>query len=176
MKLEADDVFVVDAELRPAPASLDLGVDVPDGVGVYVDGAYMATTPLAEPLRIEGGPHDVVVAANGREPFETRIALERGEFRLLKPHLPVTGQRIGAIAALVAGGLGIGTSIGTGLAGQAGTFDDATKDTLFRVSTGTGVAGFLLSFVGGALFVFDAPDVDVVSGPGDAGVGARARF
>lgn len=66
------------AELRKKVAAVDLTCDV-DGASVLVDGRLVGTTPIAKPILVAAGPHQIVVQKEtSAAPFVTAIAPERG--------------------------------------------------------------------------------------------------
>ncbi len=50
-----------------------------DGASVLVDGAAVGTTPLAEPVRVTPGPHEIRVEKEGFRPFTLRVTVPVGE-------------------------------------------------------------------------------------------------
>ena len=69
------ELFPVHAELRPAPGRLR--IHAKDGAGVYVDGRFSGRTPLAQPMVLEAGMHDVALLEAGRVPWGQRIEIGR---------------------------------------------------------------------------------------------------
>lgn len=66
------------AELRKKVASVDLTCDV-EGATVLVDGRRVGTTPIAGPILVAAGPHQIVVQKEGSQaPYVGAIAPERG--------------------------------------------------------------------------------------------------
>jgi hypothetical protein len=65
----------IHAEMRPAPGELD--VRAPEGTAIYVDGRFAGRAPLAVPLLVAAGDHDVALLEGGRVPWGRRVSVAR---------------------------------------------------------------------------------------------------
>jgi hypothetical protein len=81
---EAESILVA---LRARVAKLEIECDTA-GAEVLIDGRVHGTTPVAQPILLAPGPHQVVVAKKGRLPFLQRLDLQPG-----------TAVRVGAVFA-----------------------------------------------------------------------------
>jgi hypothetical protein len=78
------------AELRESVGDLVLSIE-PDGAEVLVDGVSQGTSPIADPIALEPGVHEVVVRAEGREEFTRRLSVYAGREANLSVVLPEPG-------------------------------------------------------------------------------------
>lgn len=69
------ELFPVHADLRPAPGSVS--ITTRDQAAIYVDGRFAARSPLAHPLSLEPGMHDVAILEAGRVPWGRRVDVPR---------------------------------------------------------------------------------------------------
>ncbi|HEY8038641.1 MAG TPA: PEGA domain-containing protein [Polyangiaceae bacterium] len=180
----------LDVSLREKPALL--AVQLAATASLSIDGRPTATTPLARPLELPAGVHVVTIVRNGYRAFTREVRLERGQQTTLPVQLATSGQRTAAWvflgasgAAAVAGGVFTGLALveqssaqnvldararGNITVGDASAYQ---SDVDARDSWRTGaIASFggavgLLA-VGGVLWAFDRPDVEVGPPPAEA--------
>lgn len=79
-------------DLRPAFGSIRITARKVKDAEVFVDGDALGTAPI-ELKRIVSGPHSVRVAAEGYQPYETKVVVRDGQEALvtavLKPHFGI---------------------------------------------------------------------------------------
>ena len=176
------------------------------GAELHLDGIFVGSAPLAEPVSLDRGPHDVVVTLTGHEPFARRVMLEGGRASRVEVDLDETVQRkvawgfIGGGGALLPGGIVFGVLsviehrasrdiLSSASGGSFGEEDKRLYDETiarrddYRVGSGVLGGAALLSFgVGAILFGFDDPpkprDVSVSTSLSDheAGASVEVRF
>jgi len=103
--------IVVEVELRPMPAVLDVRAE--SGARVEVDGRKVGVTPM-RPVEVPAGKHFVAITHRGRVAYARELEARRGETVAVHAELRKTGQRravpfvwAGAgVLALAAGGAG----------------------------------------------------------------------
>jgi hypothetical protein len=207
---------VPEGELASAAMTLvakpaTLVVDAPSGSDVRIDGQSVGVAPLG-PLALGAGKHTVVVSEVGHHPFVRDLEVGRGQTASVEVDLGTTFQRklsywfIGAGAASLVG-TGVVVAVALGSEAQARflvrkrdvdmvnlSFEerddyirarDRRNDLLAASSAGL-AAGVLLSAIGGALYLFDAPDLEGINfgatvlapavGPESLGVTYGGRF
>ncbi len=182
-----------------------LCVEDPGGADVWLDGVFVGTAPLSEPVAAEPGTHDVTVTMSGHEPRSEEVRLRGGETLTLAVDLDMTTQRKASWAVLGAGAGGITTGIVLGAlavveqrrgkdllddadgedldaAGQAELDAALSAEDRFRIGSGVaGGVGLGLVTVGVFLFAFDDPELPKRrTRPevrlGPGGASARLRF
>lgn len=180
------------------PKAVELRVRGDEGARVFADGILLARLPLAAPLRITGGDHQVSVLLPGRVAYSTSLSAASGSRVDLDVALPRTPQRYAALTTLglsgasilVAGALG---GLAADAHGDAEAIDakrsaselsgaerDAynsaleRRDSLGAAAASVGAAAAALGILGIGLYVFDTPDVAARVGEG-ADPGAPAR-
>ena len=173
----------LDVALRERPALLTL--EGPSGADVSIDGRFVGSLPLPRPLEVPPGKRLVTVTTTGSDAFVEEITLKRAETRKVTIDLPITGQRKASYVLLAIGGAGIvagGVMSGLAFAAQKDAQDilakressaisvsdrddyDAavTERNDWRRNAGVGfAAGGAFAVVGGLLFLFDSPDVEL---------------
>ena len=177
-------VTAVEIELRPLPAKLLVEGD--GGATVHVDGKLVGVLPLDEALELEPGTRSVAVTANGYEPHQSEVTIERGGEAKLAIDLERTDQRIAAAVLLGFGSASLAGGIVFGVFSviehrAAGDFAEDAGGPLnptqqqeyagyidrrddYRLASGiTAGVGLGLFLVGGALFILDEPDVPGLS-------------
>lgn len=164
----------------PPPVPGRLALTAPEGARVLVDGRRVGVSPIAGPIDLEPGLHDLVVLARGRRPVVQAIDLGRGQSLDVAVDLEPTTQRwlalaaMGAAAALGVSGVGTGyfaydaRSEAEAMEGRVGAGLTAAdlaryrqleqqRDDLRDVTIGLGVAATGLLATGVALWFFDEP-------------------
>jgi hypothetical protein len=179
-------VAALDVSLPEKPALLTVETDA--SASVTVDGRPVAATPMAGPVEVPAGSHFVALTKNGYKAFTREVVLERGRETKVPAKLESSGQRTVAwvvlgtgAAGLVAGGIFTGMAIaqqnsaqnildaqgrGNIPPGDVDTYRSAVdaRDQWRTASIITfGAAAGVLA-VGGALWLFDKPSVEL-SGP-----------
>ena len=103
--------YKIAIELRPIGALVDVA-GAPAGTALVVDGKAIATTPLAAPLELAAGTHEVELRASGYLPYHDRRAFPANQaVHLRLSHLRPDTRRntylaaAGTGAALVLGGV-----------------------------------------------------------------------
>jgi len=156
-------IEILRRKLDPMPAQLV--VVGPVGASVYVDGDFASTLPVEAPIDVEPGHHALTVSANGYHSHHRALDLTRGKRASIEVDLDQTGQRMGAIALLAGGAVGMGVGIVFGVASVVkqresasdGDEADAARED-FRLASGLSAGvGMVMLAAGGALFVLDAP-------------------
>jgi hypothetical protein len=168
-------------ELRPMPAWVAIRSES-DGVGVFLDGARVAATPLERPLAVPAGRHSIALATGGRVSYATVMTLEKGSTTEIDAELPPTRQRWASIGLLATGAGGLtAAALLAAFAldresdarvilerrNDGGNISVADRDDYERASAArddlriaafvTGGAGAALLATGIALFVLDDP-------------------
>jgi hypothetical protein len=113
------------ARLRQRVGALTLQI-TPDGAQITIDGTETRRAPVAEPVRVVAGSHNVVVELEGYRTERQTIVVEGGGTARLALRL----QRADAVAS----------TAGTGTAGT-GTTSGATTASTGTATTGTGTGG-----------------------------------
>jgi hypothetical protein len=75
----------IHAEMRPAPG--ELVVRAPENTAIYVDGRFAGRAPLATPIRLPAGEHDVALLDGGRVPWGRRVAIGRAASAVVEGEL-----------------------------------------------------------------------------------------
>ncbi len=184
VQLDQGEPFPLEVRMTEQPAKL--GLDVADGVRVYVDGRVSATTPLAGDLEVPPGPHAISFARRGYDPVSVTVELRAGERRPVKAELSPSAQRVTSYVFFAATGLV--TVGGAGLMGlafveqsqaqeiddkaAAGTIteeerveheDSLTQRDRYRAGAIAGLAGgAALGLTGVLLYVLDDPEPSAV--------------
>lgn len=171
--------------LDPPPIPGKLTVAAPPGARVLVGARRIGSAPLAGPIELPPGPHDVIVLDRGREAVVRPISLTAGEAAQLTVELEPTRQRWVATSAFVAAGvlaLGAGATgwlthdtqreadrlegqIGAGITapGYARYRDLEDRRDLYRDATvGLGAVALSAAATGALLWIFDEPRVPAV--------------
>lgn len=168
---------------RPSPTPAKLAIAAPVGASVHVDGTYVGTAPLPEPIDVEPGARFVTVTMTGFHAYSTSTHAARGRTTTLSVDLQVTDQRLASWGLIGTGAAGLTAGIVFGAlsvielrtardiqhrndtevlsADDQRAYDAAlsTRDD-FRVVSGiTASVGFAALIVGGALYVLDDPIV-----------------
>ncbi len=154
---------------------------------VFIDGRYVANTPLGRPLDVPAGLHVVSVASNGAKLFSHEVMVERGKPTTVRAVFERSGQRTASWVLLGTGATallfsGVATLVSLRQEGKAKDLLDAqsrrnlTQDELARygsaanardawrnaaivtASVGTGIA-----LAGAGFYVFDKPGVQFVA-------------
>jgi tetratricopeptide (TPR) repeat protein len=176
-------LVALDVPLREKPALLTVATEA--DASVFVDGRPIATTPLRGPIELPAGTHLVAITKNGRKAFTREVALARGQATTLPVKLESSGQRKAAWVVLGAGGAalvagGVFTALALVEQGDAQRVLDAqAKGNISQsdvdaensalaardrwrtaaIASFGGAAG--LALIGGALYVFDRPSVEL---------------
>jgi len=182
-------LVALDVPLREKPALLTLAADA--GASVSVDGRPIATTPLRGPIELPAGTHFVAITKNGYQAFTREVTLTRGQATTLPVALRSSGQRKAAWVVLGAGAAAvIAGGVFTALAfveqsdaqnvldakarGNIGQGDvDAENSALaardrWRTAAIASFGGAVgLALVGGALYAFDRPNVELGPPPAE---------
>jgi tetratricopeptide (TPR) repeat protein/uncharacterized membrane protein len=180
----------IDVPLREKPALLTVVLDAK--ATIDVDGRPMATTPLAQPLEVPSGTHVVTITKNGYRAFTREITLVHGGSAKIDAKLEQSGQRTAAWIVLgAAGAAAVAGGVFTGVAfveqSNAQTIYDKSRQqniteserssyesdvsardqwrTVAIASFGSAV-GLLL--VGGVLYFFDQPRVEMGPPPSES--------
>lgn len=182
-------LVALDVPLREKPALLMVGLDA--GASIMVDGRPVATTPLPRPIELPAGTHFVAVSRNGYQAFTREVTLTRGQQTTLPVKLESSGQRKAAWVVLGAGGAAlVAGGVFTALAlieqsdaqkvldaqakGNIGQGDVAAENSALAardrwrtaaVASFGGAVG--LALVGGALYAFDRPNVELGPPPAE---------
>lgn len=81
-----DTVLYSVGSVPQTPSSATLRIDAnPQGSNVYLDGAFVGTTPLR--ISTHPGRHDIRVTRDGYEPYQTSLDLRPGDTRSVKAEL-----------------------------------------------------------------------------------------
>jgi hypothetical protein len=184
LEAEALDTFigVADPDDRYLPAArarletlrrriAETGVVVegaPDGSLILVDGTERGRTPLADPIRLQGGDHEITVRAEGYADFTTGITVDVGDVERVRVNLVEGGGGEGeggvplvswilwgtGAAALVTGVVLAGLAFGESDGAIDGTpaADTARSlalgaDISFGVAAAAAATGLILFFV-----------------------------
>ena len=149
---------------RPTTGTLRVTANVV-GVDVLLDGHNIGTTPLATPVTLEPGRHQLTLEAEGYVPFRSEVNVEAGvvtaAYADLVPATRYRAIRGKRIATWIVGGLavaGVGTAIGLwakarGLASE-GSFEEARdwgrySDFAWAGAAALAVTAAILYFVEG---------------------------
>jgi len=167
----------VELNLREEPALLDIVAE--SGATVYVDGRPVGDVPSAHPIEASSGPHKIIVAKNGRLPFQQDVTLERGVKRHIVAPMVVTRQRPISEVVMGVGGAGLvlaGVFLGVAYGNQATAQDVLNQRAVTNITNGqlaqynsalsardgwrnaslaTATGGMAVFLAGGALFLFD---------------------
>jgi hypothetical protein len=192
IEVAAGSVSALDIPLRDKPGHLAL--QTRGGAQVTIDGRFVATTPLSQPIDVEPGRHLLAVTQNGFSAYSREIEIERDEQKSLEIKLEGTTQRtasfvlIGAgAAAAVAGGVLVGLMAheqnqatrfdtlrhagGASCASDCATYVKtqytdhvSARDDYRRDAAITGAAAALVAGTGIVLFAFDQPSLTAVRG------------
>ncbi|HEY3236002.1 MAG TPA: PEGA domain-containing protein, partial [Polyangiaceae bacterium] len=102
--------FALDVRLLEKPATVKPLVD--EGVRLFVDGRFAATTPLVKALELPAGPHTISMSRRGHDPVSMQHDLNAGEFKSISADFSASSQRVTsyvlfgiAAAATVTGGV-----------------------------------------------------------------------
>lgn len=159
---------------------------------VSIDGRFVATTPLSQPIDVEPGRHLVTVTKNGYKAFYQELEVGRDEAKEVAAPLEGSRQRtvsyvlagVGA-GGLVAGGVLVGLAMweqrvaadfdGKRTSGEVSCRDDCAvvvaqgytdhvkaRDDLRRYAAVVGGIGALVAGTGIVLFVFDQPTLNAM--------------
>jgi hypothetical protein len=183
----AGESFALDVRLTQKPALLQPRVE--DGVRVYVDGRFTATTPLTKPLELIAGSHTLALTQNGHDPLSFDVLLKPGESKPLDAEFSQSTQRIGSYvlfglggALLVTGGVFTGLALHqeseakdlqqrlaqTNLSlDERNQHEDAIerRDTYRNVAIGTFAGGAAIGITAALLYLFDQPEPAAPSAP-----------
>lgn len=88
------------------------------GAKVMVDGKEVATSPLAEPLKLDEGLREIVIEKSGYARWRTRLDVQAGSFTVVDAKLAATRTIVLAPFGLAAGTGGLlmgGAAVGLGL-------------------------------------------------------------
>ena len=108
-------VLALDVSLKDKPGHLAIRAGA--GAQVSIDGRFVATTPLSQPIDVEPGRHVVSITRNGYHAYGREIAVERDQATSLVATLEGTRQRTASYVLL---GTGLATAVAGGvLAGFA---------------------------------------------------------
>lgn len=111
----AGESFAIDVKMVQKPALLQ--PEVGSGIRVYVDGRFLATTPLPKPLEVSAGVHTISLAQRGYDPVSKQMTLRPGETQTIDAKFQASTQRINSYLLFgVSGGLMIAGGVFTGLA------------------------------------------------------------
>ena len=172
----------VEVELKAKPAEVRLTGR--KGAKLRLDGRLVGTLPLAKPLELPAGSHQLSTTKRGRKAWNRDVSLNRGDIIDLQAEQPITAQRVASYAVLgSAGAVLLGSGAAAFLASksnskavaiesrrQSGTLSLAELDelsghvqkrdervNLAKVLLGVGVG---LAAGGAALYYFDNPSVE----------------
>ena len=172
----------VELNLREQPALLDIVAEA--GATVYVDGRAVGELPTTQPFEASSGPHKIIVAKNGRLPFQQDVTLERGVKRHIVAPMVVTRQRPISEVVMGVGGASLvlaGVFLGVAYGNQATAQDVLTQKGVSNITNGqlaqynsalsardgwrtaslaTATGGLAVFLAGGALFLFDHPTIE----------------
>jgi len=188
LEIQKGFAYGIRADLDPETAKL--WVDSTPGAQFYLDGRYIGTDPLEDPVEVAPGMRRLTIAANGRRLHTEQLQLERGETLDHIVDLDMTRQRIGGIFLASTGGAAIIASVVVGYValdtentandmsdGAVKNAELATSRDLRVVSTLSAGVGLGLSLFGGLLLTFDEPAVSLSpQGPGQAGATLKVAF
>lgn len=103
-------VAALDIPLRDKPGRLTITAN--SSAQVSLDGRFVGTTPLSQPIDVEPGRHLLVVTTNGHRAYSHEIEMGRDEDKKVDVKLDSTGQRV---ASFVLMGLGAGGAVAGGV-------------------------------------------------------------
>jgi hypothetical protein len=180
VEVGAGESFAMDVRLTQKPALVQPRVG--DGVRVYVDGSFTATTPLRKPLELVAGSHTLALTQSGHDPLSFEVTLQPGESKVLDAQFRASTQRISSYVLFgVGGALFITGGVFTGLAlhqeseakglerqltqvnlslEQHSDHEHAIdlRDTYRNVAIGTFAGGAALTVTAALLYLFDQPE------------------
>ncbi|HEX2880699.1 MAG TPA: PEGA domain-containing protein [Polyangiaceae bacterium] len=183
----AGESFALDVRLTQKPALLQPRVE--DGVRVYVDGRFTATTPLAKPLELIAGSHTLALTQNGHDPLSFEVLLKPGESKPLDAEFSQSTQRVGAYVLFgLSGALFVTGGVFTGLAlhqeseakdlqrrlaqtnlslEERNQHEDAIdrRDTYRNIAIGTFAGGAAVGITAALLYLFDQPEPAAPAAP-----------
>lgn len=118
---DAEDRPTVEARIQTLQARLtQTGIVLTvseEGARVFVDGHESGTTPLAEPIRVEPGSHELRVEKEGFRPLRLRVSVEAG--RQVETEVILTAIEGGVRAPPRSSGAGVLPWVSTAVAGVA---------------------------------------------------------
>ncbi|MEE2901008.1 MAG: PEGA domain-containing protein [Myxococcota bacterium] len=106
-------LIVINIEPKEKPARVWVKGVV--GAQIWLNGRPVGQTPLAKPLMVPAGKHQIYVTKKGRTPWARNLTVERGGDVEIDVELPVTAQRTISYAVLSIGTLGLTTAGVVGL-------------------------------------------------------------
>lgn len=112
----------VDLNLLPKGMVGTVALRIPErGADVLVDGKRVGASPLAEPLRLSQGPHELLVMKSGFAPWKQTIDVQGGRTATVAVTLvPEGGDGMGGIGAGGGAGIWPWVTMGAGVAAIGG--------------------------------------------------------